>query len=77
MEKEEAKQQFIQEFTRIVPSFQQFLAQHEEAELSRSAQSEELEQENKIQDEKDRETQMEKQSEEMQRRSIQVLNICS
>ncbi len=75
MEKEEAKLEFLREFGRIVPSFQLHLKEQAAAQQERSALTLAAQQENKIQDEKDRETQMEKQSEEMQRRSIQdVLN---
>ena len=73
MEKEEAKLEFIREFSRIVPNFQLYLEDQEQAEQTRLALNVVTEQENKIQEEKDRETQMEKQSEEMQRRSIQVI----
>ncbi len=73
MEKEEAKLEFLREFGRIVPSFQLHLEEQAAAEQERSALTLAAQQENKIQEEKDRETQMEKQSEEMQRRSIQVI----
>jgi hypothetical protein len=73
MEKEEAKLEFLREFGRIVPSFQLHLEEQAAAQQERSALTLAAQQENKIQEEKDRETQMEKQSEEMQRRSIQVL----
>lgn len=75
MAKEEAKLEFIREFTRIVPSFSQYQADQVAAAEQQSAQSLEAEQETKLMEERARETQLEKQSEEIQRRNIQdVLN---
>jgi hemerythrin-like domain-containing protein len=73
MEKEEAKLEFVKEFKRLVPNFQQHLEDEEQAERTRQAQNLELEKENKIREEKARETELERQKEELQRRSIQVL----
>jgi len=62
----------VNEFKRLVPSFQKFLDEQTEEEQKRKALSLELEKENKIRDEKAREAELERQKEELQRRSIQV-----